>query len=71
MTFFLNYNILLLFSFTCQFCVIYLAVSGKCYVTIPQKKLNLMESAPELRSFIFTLKLSYSIPKETVGKVTI
>lgn len=50
--------------------MIYLAVSGKCYVTIPQKTLNLVESPPTFWPFIFTIKLSYAIPKEAVGKVT-
>ena len=69
--FFLNYNILLLFYFTYQFCMIYSAVSGKCYVTIPQKTLNFMQSPPTFRSFIFIMTLSYSIPPEAVNRVTI
>ena len=67
----LNYNILLLFYFTYQFCMIYSAVSGKCYVTIPQKTLNFMQSPPTFRSFIFIMTLSYSIPPEAVNRVTI
>lgn len=59
--FFLNYNILLLFYFTYQFCKIYSAVSGKCYVTIPQKTLNFMESPPTFRSFISFLPWSFLI----------
>lgn len=64
---FLNCNVLLLFYFTYQFCMIYLAVPGKCYVTIPQKTLNLIESPLIFWSFIFNIKLSYSITKEAVG----
>lgn len=63
------YNILLLFYLTCQFGLISLAASEKRYVTRPQKTLNLIACPQTFWPFIFTIDLSYIIPKEAVGRV--
>lgn len=43
--------------------------SEKCYVTRPQKTLNLIACPQRFWPFIFTIDLSYLVPKEAVGKV--
>lgn len=61
--FFLNYGILL-FYFTCQFCMIYLAVSGKRSVTTPRETLNAAESPLTFRSFLSLLSFLIQPPKK-------